>query len=64
MLKGGIYITVAVFLFIGFLYMFVVDVDTSDLITNNQVKDTKKITNSQYFMYELVANFILFTEYP
>ena len=29
MLKGGIYITIAVFLFIGFLYMFVIDVDTS-----------------------------------
>ena len=43
MLKGGIYITIAVFLFIGFLYMFVVDVDTSDLITNNQVKNTNKI---------------------
>ena len=43
MLKGGIYITIAVFLFIGFLYMFVIDVDTSDLIANNQVNDTKKI---------------------
>lgn len=42
MLKGGIYITIAVFLFIGFLYMFVIDVDISDLITNSQFKDSKK----------------------
>ncbi len=38
MLKGGIYITAAVFLFIGFLYMFVIDIDTFDFITNNQIK--------------------------
>ena len=43
MLKGGIYITIAVFLFIGFLYMFVIEIDTSDLITNTQIKNTNKI---------------------
>lgn len=32
MLKSGIYITIAVFLFICFLYMFVVDIDTSAMI--------------------------------
>lgn len=42
MLKGGIYITIALFLFIGFLYMFVIDIDTSSLVANNQVKYTKK----------------------
>ena len=51
MLKGGIYITIAVFLFICFLFMFVVDVDTSDLITNIQVKDSKKIHHiNDYFI--------------
>ena len=43
MLKGGIYITAAVFLFIGFLYMFVIDIDTFDFITNNQIKKAEKI---------------------
>ena len=61
MLKGGIYITIAVFLFIGFLYMFVVDVDTSDLITNNQVKDTKKIHHINDYLITDDFNFKTFT---
>lgn len=43
MLKGGIYITIAVFLFAGFLYMFVIEIDTSDLIANTNIDDTNKI---------------------
>ena len=61
MLKGGIYITIAVFLFIGFLYMFVVDVDTSDLITNNQVKNTNKIHHINDYLITNDFNLKTFT---
>ena len=53
MLKGGIYITIVVFLFAGFLYMFVVDIDTSDLIINTNVKNVK---NNHHINDYLITN--------
>lgn len=43
MLKTGVYITTAVFLFVGFLYMFVIDIDVSGLIYDSHAGNTGKI---------------------
>ncbi len=61
MLKGGIYITIAVFLFIGFLYMFIIDIDISDLIVNNQINDTKKLNHVNDYLITNDLNFKTFT---
>ena len=61
MLKGGIYITIAVFLFIGFLYMFVIEIDTSDLITNTQIKNTDKIHHINDYLITNDFNLKTFT---
>lgn len=61
MLKGGIYITIALFLFIGFLYMFIIDIDASDLVVNNQVQDTNKIHNINDYLITNDLNLKTFT---
>ncbi len=61
MLKGGIYITAAVFLFIGFRYMFVIDIDTFDFITNNQIKKAEKIHHINDYLITNDFNLKTFT---
>lgn len=43
MLKGGIYITIAVFLFFVFLYMFIIDIDVSNVTAKNQTENINRI---------------------
>ena len=61
MLKIGIYITTALFLFIGFLYMFVIDVDTSDLIVNSYVKKSNKTPHINDYLITDDFNLLHFT---
>ncbi len=62
MLKGGIYITIAVFLFSGFLYMFVLDINTSSLIINNKTDNTKKTYHINDYLITNDFNLKTFTK--
>ncbi len=42
MLKGFIYTLIAVFLLLGFLYMFVIDVNTDNIISSSNIKNIEK----------------------
>lgn len=50
MLKKSIYITIAIFSFVGFFYMFIIDINVNNIKKDAQNKNIKKINNINNYL--------------